>query len=76
MQFFKPVFGTTLSSLNVQHFSPDWLKQGIHLNGDISNTDGELLKLEDINLNVNTYLSVLNYYTVYQSIKKCIAKHK
>ena len=35
--------------LKVQHFLPDWFKQGIHLIGDISNTDDGLLELEDIN---------------------------
>ena len=76
MKFFKPVFGTTLRFLKDQHFFPDWFKQGIHLIGDITNTNGELLKLEDINLKFNTNVNILNYYTVYQSVKKFIANHE
>ena len=53
-------------------FFPDWFKQGIHLIGDITDTDGGLLKLRDINLKFNTNLNILNYYTVYQTVKKFI----
>ena len=45
-------------------FFPDWFKQGIHLIGDITNTNGRLLKLEDINLKFNRSLNV----PVYKSI--------
>ena len=57
-------------------YFPDWFKQEIHLIGDISNTNGGLLKLEYINLKFNTNLNILNYYTVYQSVYIFFAKHK
>ena len=57
-------------------FFPDWFKQAIHLIGDITNRNGGLLKLEDINLKFNTNVNILNYYTVYQSVKKFIANHE
>ena len=47
MKFFKPVFGTT-QIFKSPTFFPDWFKQGIHLIGYISYTDGGLLKLQDM----------------------------
>ena len=57
-------------------FFPDWFKTGIHLLGDISNNDGDILKLEDINVKFNTNLNFLNYFTVYQSVKKFMTNHR
>ena len=57
-------------------FFPDWFKKGIYLIGDITERDGQILKLEDLNKKFNANLNFLNYYTVCQSVKNFISKHK
>ena len=53
---------------------PDWYKKGIYLIGDISDSSGEILNFDQLNLKYNGNFNILNFYTVRQGIKNFASK--
>ena len=55
---------------------PDWYKKGIFLVGDLTDSFGKVLGLDQINLKYNGNFNILNYYTIRQGIQSFIFKNK
>ena len=57
-------------------FFPDRYKKGIYLVDDITNSDGKLISIRDLNKKYNINVNILNYYTIKVKIELFTSKYR